>query len=100
GQLTGDPSSFITDVASPAAGRPTIYVVGGRNTSATYPGTIEDFKRNTGITKVGMGSWTLTGYLSYSGNTTVSNGALIVQAPGFLQASSNIIVGAGALLDV
>lgn len=100
GELTGDPGSFITDNTGAAAGRPCIYVVGGRNSSATFQGTIYDDMRGTGITKVGTGSWTLTGSDTYTQPTTVSAGSLIVGPGAFMANCTNIIVAAGALLDV
>lgn len=100
GELTGDPGSFITDNTGAAGGRPCIYVVGGRNSNATFPGTIYDSARGTGITKVGTGSWTLTGNDTYTQPTTVSAGSLIVGPSSFMSNCTNIIVTAGALLDV
>jgi autotransporter-associated beta strand protein len=100
GELTGDPGSFITDNTGAAAGRPCIYVVGGRNSNATFPGTIYDTARGTGITKVGTGSWTLTGSDTYTQPTTISAGSLIVGASSFMMNCTNITVAAGALFDV
>ena len=48
-----------------------------------------------GLTKLGAGTLTLTGDLSYSGGTLVSNGTLMVSAPNTF-ASSRCIVSAGA----
>jgi autotransporter-associated beta strand protein len=100
GELTGDPGSFITDNTGAAAGRPCIYVVGGRNSNATFPGTIYDTARGTGITKVGTGSWTLTGSDTYTQPTTISAGSLIVGPSSFMMNCTNITVAAGALFDV
>ncbi len=53
------------------------WVVGGKNTSTTFAGSIRD----AGVTKVvktGTGTWTLTGSNSFSGGLVVSNGTLLV----------------------
>jgi autotransporter-associated beta strand protein len=52
-----------------------LLVIGSLNTSATFGGAIIDA---VGITKVGTGTLTLTGANTYTGNTTVSNGMLLI----------------------
>ena len=98
GELTG--GGTISDTDAGVAGRTTTYVVGGRNTSVSFQGSIVNGTRNTGINKVGTGSWELDGTDSYSGNTTVSGGSLIVGSSGFMSASPLITINVGALLDV
>src|SRR5262249_44162701 len=54
---------------------PPTLTVGGNDRSTTFAGVI----RGPGIVvKVGTGTWTLTGDNTYTGGTTVSDGALIV----------------------
>ena len=98
GELTGTGS--ISDTSAGTAGRVTTYQVGGRNTSATFAGTIFNRTRITAINKVGSGSWTLNGTDSYTGATTVSGGSLIVGPSSFMTASTLITVNSGAVLDV
>ncbi len=98
GELTG--TGVITDNTGGAAGRPCIYIVGGRNSNATFAGTIQDNLRGTGINKVGTGSWTLTGSDTYTQPTTISAGSLIVGPSSFMMNCTNITVAAGALFDV
>jgi len=52
-----------------------------------------------GLTKLGAGSLTLSGNLSYSGATIVSNGTLVVSAPNTF-ASSSCTVSGGATFGV
>jgi len=99
GELTGT-GTISDDTAVGPLSRTTIYVVGGRNTVATFSGTIANQSRATGINKVGSGSWTLNGTDTYSGPTTVTAGSLIVGSSSFMAASTPITVAAGALLDV
>lgn len=82
------------------SGRIALYSVGGRNTSATFAGSIRDgvvssAVQPTAITKVGTGAWTLTGSNSYTGATTVSTGSLLVDG---LITNSAVTVNAAGLL--
>jgi autotransporter-associated beta strand protein len=98
GELTGTGS--ISDTSAGTAGRVTTYQVGGRNTSATFAGTINNRTRITAINKVGTGAWTLNGTDTYTGATTVSGGSLVVGSSSFMAASPLITVNSGAVLDV
>ena len=49
---------------------------GGNNTSTTFSGVIQDGVGVTGLTKVGTGTFTLTGANTYTGGTTISAGTL------------------------
>jgi len=52
-----------------------------------------------GLTKTGSGTWTLTNNNNYTGNTTVSNGTLVISQPA-LAAASIVSVAAGAGLQL
>ena len=52
----------------------TAWTVGAKNTNTTYAGKIS----GNSITKVGTGTWTLTGSNYFTGTTTVSAGTLMV----------------------
>jgi autotransporter-associated beta strand protein len=74
--------------------------VGSNNLSTTFSGTAQD-GGNTGgtggsLTKIGNGTWTLSGTNSYTGATNVNAGSLIVD--GSIAASSGVTVNAGAVL--
>ena len=99
GELADDGSSTIEATNSGnAGGLAANFAVGGLNTSTNYGGNIID---NVGIIKVGSGSWTLTGAtLTYSGQTTVSNGVLALGATSTLANSTPITLAAGGTLDV
>lgn len=49
---------------------------GNNNASTTFSGVIQDGPGVTGLTKVGTGTFTLTGANTYTGLTTISGGTL------------------------
>ena len=59
-----------------AAARNTYFVVGGRNTSSTFGGKIQDSLRPAAITKMGTGTWSLSAWNNYTGPTLISTGAI------------------------
>jgi fibronectin-binding autotransporter adhesin len=98
GELSGDASASISLNTGSASGVVAVWVVGALNTSAEYDGAITD---THGIVKVGTGAWTLTsGNLSYSGQTTVSNGVLVLSGSATLPNSTPIGISAPGKLDV
>jgi rhamnogalacturonan endolyase len=71
---------------------PSTYIVGGKNLNTTFNGSITDGAnalRTTSISKVGSGTWTLTGANSYTGTTTISGGTLLVN--GNQSAATNTV---------
>ena len=98
GAVSGGSGTFLTGASANDAA--STYLVGGRNTNSTFNGTIADggnALRTVSINKVGAGTWTLTGSNSYSGTTTVSDGALLVN--GNQSAATNLVtVAAGGAL--
>lgn len=53
-----------------------------------------------GLTKIGSGTWTMSGTNNtYTGNTTVSEGTLVINLP-FFAASSTVTVATNALLNL
>jgi autotransporter-associated beta strand protein len=107
----GDNTSALTGAvgSNGNGGQPSIFAIGGLNTSTTFGGIIQDAL--VGIRKVGTGTLTLTNAtLSYTGQTVVSNGVLAIapivatpvvtaQAASFL-ASSNFTLVSPGILDV
>lgn len=68
--------------------------LGGSGDIAINPGISGGFA----VTKTGAGVLTLAGTNSYTGATTVAAGALLVQSPGSLSASSAVTVNSGGVL--
>ena len=68
--------------------------VGGDNSSTAYAGVFS----GTGgaLTKIGSGTFTLTGTNTYTGSTTVSNGTLLVN--GSTASTSSVSVSNGAIM--
>jgi len=104
GELSGDASSTLSGVNNDSAGVSGAYTamwsVGGRSTSATFAGAITDggSPSMTAITKVGYGTWTLSGSCSYTGPTNVLAGTLRFTGTG--SGSSSLAVGDGATLEL
>ena len=67
GSLTGDGTVKLSSFRS--------LEIGSNNLSTTFSGTIQD---NNSITKVGTGTFTLTGANTYTGGTAVMSGVLLV----------------------
>lgn len=98
GALTG--SGFLTGGAN-AAG-PSTYIIGAKGIDSSFSGTIQDSGNgNVGIVKTGAGKLTLSGTVSYTGNTTVNNGTLALVEPVSLDSSPTLTLGgSAAVLDV
>ena len=75
GSLSG-PGGTVTNTYSPTS---VILTTGNDNTSTTFGGII---KYDLGLTKVGIGTFTLTGSNSYTGATTIKAGNLAVDNNG------------------
>jgi fibronectin-binding autotransporter adhesin len=107
GELSGDAASVVTGQGGVNSGRIALYSVGGRNTSATFAGTIRDglvsaAVQPAAITKVGTGVWTLTGTNTFTGTTSVNGGTLYVATPdgttGGLAQTASIVINNGGTL--
>ncbi len=76
---------------------PLTYQVGVLNTDSYVDGNITGSSR---ITKVGSGKLILNGTDSYTGNTTINDGTLVVGSSSFMSSSPIITVSTNAILDV
>jgi autotransporter-associated beta strand protein len=91
GSIGGDLDSSI-DLGS------NILTTGGNNASTSVAGIVFG---SGGLSKVGTGTFTLTGSNNYTGGTTVSAGTLLLSGSGRAGAAgSNITIADGATLDV
>jgi fibronectin-binding autotransporter adhesin len=82
GSLAGTGTVFNTKANSLAT-----LTVGGNDASTTFFGAINDQAGTLALVKVGMGTLTLAGTSTYSGGTTIENGAVV--------AASNSALGMG-----
>jgi len=79
------------------------YVIGSKNLNTVFSGTINNAlpSTNNAVTKTGTGKLTLSGTLSYLGNTTVENGTLALVDPAMLDNSPTITLSSNtAAIDV
>jgi fibronectin-binding autotransporter adhesin len=78
------------------------YIIGAKGIDTVFSGTINDGSAgNTTIYKAGAGRLTLNGTVSYTGQTTVSNGVLALIDPLSFDASPVINLRSGtAVIDV
>jgi fibronectin-binding autotransporter adhesin len=72
----------------------------GDATNQTFAGSISG-TGTVGIVKVGAGTQTLTGVNTYTGETTISVGTLVLSGAGSLSSSSNVnLVNPGSTFDI
>lgn len=76
GALSGTSQSVL--LGGPTSGRALTYRIGGKNTDATFAGTISERNTSTATNyvKTGIGTWTLSGSGSWNGGTVVEQGSL------------------------
>ena len=78
GELIGGP---LTKITGQTSGNGTeVWSIGGKNTSTTFAGTIQNqgSAALSALTKVGTGTFTISGNNTYTGPTTISAGTLQV----------------------
>ena len=73
---------------------------GGGDTNTLYSGDIQNGVGVTGLTKVGTGTFTLSGNNTYTGATTVSAGTLQAGATNAFAPNSAFTVASGAILGL
>jgi autotransporter-associated beta strand protein len=83
---------YSTTLGSSAGGSLTLTGEGNGDLSYIFPGT-------GSLIKTGTGTWTLNQANTYTGNTTVKAGTLVVNYPNFAN-SSTVSVTNGAMLDL
>ena len=99
GSLAGNSSGSITN----SSGTAVTLSTGGNNASTNFAGAIADGAGPIGLTKLGSGTFTLSGINSYTGATTVTTGTLQAgSATGFASGSAFTVgtIGTTATLDL
>ncbi|MCW1887764.1 autotransporter-associated beta strand repeat-containing protein [Luteolibacter flavescens] len=82
------------------ASTPATITVGSGNASTSYAGVIRDgAAAPLALVKVGTGTQTLTAATAYTGNTTVSEGKLVLAASA-LADTSTVTIATGAVLEL
>ena len=75
--------------------------MGNGDSNAVFSGVIQNTAGSVAVTKTGWGTETLNGPNSYSGQTIVNQGKLVVGAAGSLGTYSQVLtIESGAILDV
>lgn len=99
GALIGGPKAILQGASS--ANSLTTYVIGGKNLDTTFAGRITEVipARTAAITKVGTGTFTLSGANTYNGATLVNAGTLLVNnTSGSGTGSNSVTVNASGTL--
>ena len=98
GQLAGTTLSALK--GGPTGGRALTYRIGGKNTNATFAGSISEqiSSTATNYVKTGTGSWTLGGTGSWNGGTTVEQG--ILNITGSFASAGAVNVASGATFNL
>jgi autotransporter-associated beta strand protein len=98
GALNGHTASFLRGGVT--GGRALTYRIGGRNTDATFAGSIgeQNTSTATNYVKTGTGTWTLSGTGQWKGGTTVEQGTLRIT--GTITCSGATGVQSGASLGI
>ena len=99
GALSGGVNTTLKGASS--ADTVTTYVIGGRNIDTLFAGKIFEVNaaRAAALTKVGTGTFTLTGANTYTGTNTVNGGTLLVNnATGWGTGTNVVIVNDGGTL--
>ncbi len=89
-------NAFVTNGSATAA----TLTVGGNNATSTFGGNIAAGTGVINLTKIGTGALTLTNANTYTGNTLINSGALVIGGGGSIATSPVIAVNPGATLDV
>ncbi|WP_330931166.1 beta strand repeat-containing protein, partial [Synoicihabitans lomoniglobus] len=96
--LSGVTQSGTVNLANNNTGRTVDFNVG---TNSTISGVIANGGTGAGnLTKTGPGSLTLSGANTYTGTTTISDGAIVLGASNRLHNASDLVFGAGTTLNL
>ena len=101
GALSGTAGATLGGLATNSTGANLTWRIGANNVDAAFAGSIIEQNTNftTALEKIGSGTWSLTGNNTYSGDTTVSAGTLLVNNPtGSGTGLGDVTVAGGATL--
>lgn len=90
---------FSSSLTATGAGLKTLTLQGSTTGTGEIAGAIVNSTVATSLTKLGTGTWTLSGINTYTGATTVSAGTLATSGTGTL-GFSNITIADGAILTL
>lgn len=98
GALSGGPGTFLSGRQSGSGDTSSSYIVGAKNLSTAFLGTISQGGDLGGLNlvKIGSGAWTLGGNSDYIGTLSVEKGAVIIN--GNTRVSGAVAVAVGATL--
>ncbi len=99
GELSGVVGSYLQGGVT--GGRALTYRIGGKNTTATFAGSIAEQTPGSTLTnfvKTGAGMWTISGTNSWSGGTTVEQGTLCISGNTTSAGAVNVQSGASLCL--
>lgn len=104
GALSGDAGSTLGGFAGGGTPQNKIWEIGALGTSTAFAGNVADgnMPSTTSITKVGAGSLSLTGDLTYTGDTRVEGGVLSITSADNLNLGddSTVFISSGAMFDL
>jgi autotransporter-associated beta strand protein len=100
GALSGASGAVLR--GGPTGDRTLTYRVGGKNTDATYAGSISEQGSTTmtRIVKNGTGRWTLGGACSHRGETVVESGTLRLTLTASITQTPQLTLDSGATLEL
>lgn len=93
GALIGGPNTVLQGASS--ASNPTTYIIGGKNLDTMFAGKITEVipARTVLLTKIGTGTFTLTGANTYTGTNIVNGGTLLVNnTTGWGTGTNNLVI--------
>ena len=99
--INGLEGGGIVDNVNPTLTGVYTLTVGNGDSNAVFSGTIQNTAGSIALTKTGNGTETLNGNNTYSGQTTINQGNLVIGPSGTLGlASRSMVIAPGGVLDV